>query len=379
MRSELQWVENTDSIICQSIQGLIFRDTREHWSEALCRLMNLTVEEARTWVEIVGAESVSSFGGPVFAHSPETRLEVLTRASRRFFRPAPNVELEALPSVGKLDVLGTPIDSLWIHGIRENRQMAVIGNRAIQHGILVRIDDDVCSPACPPEYEELYFEGEQPGLGYGKCHAQSTWRMEKAARLARQIHGVGQYVGKDLSVGARLLDVGSGYGYFRVAASERGWFSDGVEISRHAASVARDEFGLGTFVGTLEEFNGQHPKPYDVITLFDIIEHVVDPVALLQMVNGLLAPGGLCIIRTPNLIALEADIFTSYYHSLKAEHLHYFSPASLCFAMEAASLEPVFLASESHLLRGFFESHLSHFARLLKGSDLFAAARKLPA
>ena len=183
------------------------------------------------------------------------------------------------------------------------------------------------------------------------------------------------YLGKEFPAGTSLLDVGSGYGYFRMAAAKRGWQTDGIEVSHHAIAAAREDFELETFHGTLEEFSAKSSRRYDLITLFDTLEHVNDPIALLKSVQRLLNPGGLSVVRTPNLAALEARVFKSYYHSLKREHLHYFSPTSLCFAMQTAGLEPVFLTSESHLLRGFFQD-VSGFARLLQGSDLFAIAGK---
>ena len=67
-------------------------------------------------------------------------------------------------------------------------------------------------------------------------------------------------------------------------------------------------FRVSDFVGTLAEFAAQTGARHDVITLFDTIEHVGDPEAFLRVVAGLLAPGGLCVLRTPNLRALELDV-----------------------------------------------------------------------
>jgi 2-polyprenyl-3-methyl-5-hydroxy-6-metoxy-1,4-benzoquinol methylase len=377
MKPEFQWIDDTDSITCQSTMGLVFRDTRDHWSNAACRLLRLTEEEGRAWVETVGAECFKSFQSAPFSCNSEQRLMSLVQASSRFFHiPCATAEPQALSSSCSVDVLGEPADCLYFRGVHGELGVSVIGNRRMQHGVLVHFADGLSTPVLPAQYEESYFEGEQPGVGYGKYREQAWWRMEKATRLVRQIQGIAKYVGKSLPRGARLLDVGSGYGYFRKAAADSGWFSDGVEISHHAAAIASQDFGLNTFVGALGEFALRSAQPYDVITLFDTIEHVQDPVALLRHLSDLLVRGGLCVIRTPSLLAVEADVFRNYYHSLKAEHLQYFSPNSLCLALESAGLVPVFLTSESHLLRGFFGTDLCRFAQVLKGSDLFAVAQK---
>ena len=183
--------------------------------------------------------------------------------------------------------------------------------------------------------------------------------------------------GLDLPPGSRILDVGSGYGYFLRAAQDRGWQAEGTEISHHAATVAQAEYGLDTFVGTLSDFFERGVRePYDVLSMFDVVEHVEDPVALLRIAGELLKPGGMCVIRTPNLLSIEARVFGNDYHSLKREHLHYFSGASLCHAMERAGLVPAFLTTESHLLKGFLGRALQGFACRLEGSDLFAVAQK---
>ena len=371
--SEIRWIADQDRVACANAQGEVFEDTTEHWREAVLRLLNLSEDDGRAWVEAVAAEAEER--PEAFANQPpEKRLEILARASRRVF-PLPAAT--DLPLRSSARALGAALDQVWIHGLRDDPTFAIVGNREIQHGVLVQNRNGVWMPATPIPYEENYFEGDELRVGYGGYRAQSTWRLEKAARLIRQIRGIAELAGCRLESGARLLDVGSGYGYLRKAASDAGWSSDGVEISRHAAAVAREEFKQNTFVGTLEDFHcGHRIQTYDVLTLFDVVEHVEDPIQLLRIAGELLRPGGLCVIRTPNLIALEAEVFGSFYHSIKMEHLHYFSPSSLCLAIERAALKPAFLTSESHLLRGFLGTALDSYARCLRGSDLFAVAQK---
>jgi 2-polyprenyl-3-methyl-5-hydroxy-6-metoxy-1,4-benzoquinol methylase len=374
--SEMHWISDQDRVVCRGDRGVVFEDTAEHWREAVLRLLNLTEETGQAWVEAVADEAQDHSEIAFLDQSPDQRIEILARASRRTFpSPAPgNIALDLDPAIR---VLGTPLDQVWCRGLRDDPAYAIVGNRDIQHGILMQLRAGVWERVTPIPYEEAYFEGDQIRVGYGGYRAQASWRLEKAARLIRQILGIAQLAACRLKSGARLLDVGSGYGYLRKAALDGGLASDGVEVSRHAASVARAEFGMETFVGTLEDFYRQQgAQEYDFLTLFDVIEHVEDPVLLLQVARHLLRPGGLCVIRTPNLIAIEAEIFGSYYHSIKMEHLHYFSPASLCFALERADLKPAFLTTESHLLRGFLGKSLESYARRLRGSDLFAVAQK---
>ena len=117
--------------------------------------------------------------------------------------------------------------------------------------------------------------------------------MEKSTRQVRQIKGIADYLGRPTGENTHLLDVGSGYGYFRKAAAEMGWTHEGVDISRHAANTASVQFGFTTFVGTLEDFKKQATKQYDIITLFDTLEHAEDPQSFLKCVASSLSEGGM--------------------------------------------------------------------------------------
>jgi 2-polyprenyl-3-methyl-5-hydroxy-6-metoxy-1,4-benzoquinol methylase len=136
--------------------------------------------------------------------------------------------------------------------------------------------------------------------------------------------------------------------------------------------VAEDLFGFPSFVGELEAYVPAHT--FHVITMWDVLEHVADPVSLVKRARSLLLPGGVLFLRTPNLDALERQVFGSRYHSFKAEHLFYFGPDSLVEVLERAGFRVAFLTTESHLLQGFFLDRVHGWARLLRGSDFFAAA-----
>ena len=109
--------------------------------------------------------------------------------------------------------------------------------------------------------------------------------------------------------------------------------------------------------------------------MWDFIEHVEDPIANLDIARELLVNGGLLFIRTPNLNAIEFEVFGSAYHSLKREHLNLFSAKSLSRCMTSSGLIPVMTLSESHLLSGFVRSEVPTWASTLRGSDLFAVGR----
>lgn len=365
------WTRTSDHVTCLSDGRPIFTDTTDHWDNALRRLMNLTEPSARAWVERVAASAPRRLPDC----SPAEIIAALRQGTRAHYAlPATDPASDLSPSIRDLQVFGCNVDRRWVRGVGETDGVEIVGPAEIEHGILV--DRSTGRPMSPPVYEEQYFEGKTPGLGYGNYAAQSDWRMEKSRRYVRRVAAILQFIGRPNGPGTKLLDVGSGYGFFRAAGAEQKWRHDGMDVSAYAAKAGQEIFGFPTFVGTLEQFAAQARDTYDVITLFDTIEHIADPEAFLRLTAGLLAPGGVCVLRTPNLMALELEIFDRYQHSLKLEHLHYFSPRSLCHVCERVGLTPEYTTTESHLLSGFLGRHLATVRQQLRGSDIFFAASK---
>jgi 2-polyprenyl-3-methyl-5-hydroxy-6-metoxy-1,4-benzoquinol methylase len=103
----------------------------------------------------------------------------------------------------------------------------------------------------------------------------------------------------------KLLDVGAGNGYFvHLARTEFHIPADGLEISTAEADYARDTFGLELLRGDLTNVTG----PYEVITSFNVLEHVKEPAALLEQMSERLAAGGLLVVTTPNPMCIHRRV-----------------------------------------------------------------------
>ncbi len=99
----------------------------------------------------------------------------------------------------------------------------------------------------------------------------------------------------------RLLDLGSGPGtLLMVARRDFGYQIQGVEPASNAAAIA-NSYGVPTFCGTVEEFQGRHPDKFDAITSFEVLEHVPDPVSFIKAARKMLKQDGLLLLSVPNL------------------------------------------------------------------------------
>jgi SAM-dependent methyltransferase len=132
-----------------------------------------------------------------------------------------------------------------------------------------------------------------------------------------------------------ILDVGCATGLFLAAGDER-WQKSGVELSAHAAQFARDRFGLTVYQGTLEEAT-LAANSFDVITMWDVLEHVHDPLRTLNCVRALLRPDGIFVARVPNLDAWDARLWGRYWAGLdQPRHLFVPDEATLSRLLSAA-------------------------------------------
>jgi SAM-dependent methyltransferase len=111
-----------------------------------------------------------------------------------------------------------------------------------------------------------------------------------------------------------LLDVGCATGAFLAAMRRRGWCVQGVEPNPSAATIARCR-GLQIHHATLETA-GLAPGQFDVLTMWDVLEHVPEPLATLRAAAQVLKPGATAIIRIPSPLGLDAGLFGRYWTGL---------------------------------------------------------------
>jgi len=143
----------------------------------------------------------------------------------------------------------------------------------------------------------------------------------------------------------RLLDIGSGPGFFLLHGQNRGWQVRGIEPSARAAAHARG-LGLDVVEDFLDEASSQSLGRFDVVHLSEVLEHIPDPARLMKIARSLLIPDGLLCAVTPN-------DYNAFQHTLRTacgfppwwvappHHLNYFDFDSLSMLFESTGLEVV--------------------------------------
>lgn len=184
------------------------------------------------------------------------------------------------------------------------------------------------------QYEGSYFNCPEPTFGgyedYDADREDIMRTFRGRMKLIRPLLG---------SATARLLDVGCATGIFLEVAREAGWRGEGLDISAYALGRAKAkgfEVHRGTLAGARLAEGG-----YDVITMWDLIEHVPDPAAVLAECRRLLRPGGVVAISTPDAGSLLARLLGSRWLGFRSidEHLYFFSRRSMGAMLEAAGFD----------------------------------------
>jgi len=152
----------------------------------------------------------------------------------------------------------------------------------------IQVTDDLSEVCLEDYYDQEFFDLtyshlQTEGSGRRKEYAKFTHRLEEIEKLKPQK--------------GKILDVGCSYGFLLDVARDRGWQPVGIDIGEHAATFARDELGLEVYVSDLRNAP-LTSNDFDVITFWNVVEHLDEPVEEFLRTNSLLKPGGIVVFTT---------------------------------------------------------------------------------
>jgi SAM-dependent methyltransferase len=186
------------------------------------------------------------------------------------------------------------------------------------------------APPQPSEMHLHYTSAYHKLIAAAGQNAPLRWRARKAALAQYKPSGA-------------LLDLGCSSGAFLESLKSESWKLHGVEMSAEEAKTAEARSGAQVFVGDIPEAPFA-PESFDVITCFDVLEHVYQPRLVMEKVAEWLKPGGIFYVLVPNIDSAEARAFQGYWHGLELpRHLSHFSPAALGHLARTAGLQELSL------------------------------------
>ena len=168
--------------------------------------------------------------------------------------------------------------------------------------------------------------------------AQNPQRIET---FAKALQGIFSKLGQSGGHGRKLLDIGSAGGAFLVAARNFGFDPVGVEPSRWMADFGRRTYNVDIRDGLLVP--GMFPdESFDVISFWDVIEHVPDPHALFTLVNRLLKPDGYLLVSYPDVGSLAAKLLGERWPFWLSVHLLYYDRRTIAAQLKRGGFQTLF-------------------------------------
>lgn len=201
---------------------------------------------------------------------------------------------------------------------------------------------------------------------YGNYLSKNYYHFQRLVEEGHESHEIRRFTERLAWIrrykqNGRLLEIGSFVGLFLHLASQSGFEVYAVEPDKEASKLARQRCQKVKIYNALFEDVDFVGEKFDLIVLWDVIEHVTDPTFFLQKIAQLLKPGGMVFLETPDVCSLlhrAANIAyrLGWYVVLKDvygyHHLYYFSKATMIKYLEKVSLNYVeSLQDETHLER----------------------------
>jgi SAM-dependent methyltransferase len=179
---------------------------------------------------------------------------------------------------------------------------------------------------CGLLYENPQFSAEQVVAGYAASQdsGHDSQRPMRVRSFARALRKLREHLPPPSS---RVLDIGTAGGAFLEAATQCGYDAYGMEPSRYLVEQGRLR-GLKVEQGTIDS-HGFEPSSFDLICLWDVLEHLTDPKAALKEVARLLKPDGVVLINYPDIGTLEARLAGRRFWWLLSVHLQHFDRRSI--------------------------------------------------
>jgi 2-polyprenyl-3-methyl-5-hydroxy-6-metoxy-1,4-benzoquinol methylase len=201
-------------------------------------------------------------------------------------------------------------------------------------------------------YNRHYFESKKI----------SNYTSYKSVMMMRKIYFPKILQDITFSKEMKVLDIGCAYGYFLKLCDEMECETYGIDISKYAIKQAKKETKAKLFVHDVNKGLPMFSNNFfDLVTMFDVIEHLISPFLTLKEIYRVLKPRGRLVITTPNLNSIDRLIkkffgkeeeWHGYYDKT---HLYLFTPSSLKFLVERSGFKIVKIETPFHLLPRFIQ------------------------
>lgn len=180
-------------------------------------------------------------------------------------------------------------------------------------------------------------------MGYEESRDQRALQMQRILDIITKFKESGT-----------LLDIGAATGIFVELALAQGFAAKGIEPSNAFYTIANQR--------NLPVYHGIFPHPaidedFDIITLIDVLEHVEDPVTMLENISKTLKKNGIGLVITPDVSSVAARIMGWKWWHYRIAHINYFNQKTLQTTLDKAGLIPIFMKRPAWYFRADYLFH----------------------
>ncbi len=196
-----------------------------------------------------------------------------------------------------------------------------------------------CSFAFIPQYQRqnIVYENYRDQEVLAEVRKGNNWLKYKRHKLRIN------FIRKFIKSGS-LFDIGTGWGHFLHTAHKCGYDASGIEISELMHHYAVNDLSLNVKLGDL--FKEELPQEtFDVVTMWDVLEHLDNPSQALEKANSLLKPGAYIFLQVPQIDSFIAKRQKQNWSMMSLEHLNYFSKDTMRLILENNGFELIKIKS----------------------------------
>jgi SAM-dependent methyltransferase len=250
-----------------------------------------------------------------------------------FEPPGPAREREAVLEHATCAVCGSARQNVILEAQYENEKDLDLIDKFRASGDELLIDRLVACADCGMQYISPRLRGDLIFSSYAEGE-DPVYVSQMQARERTFAIALGHIERESGGQRGRLLDVGTAAGGFLAAATARGWQAEGCEPNRWLAAWGSRQYGVRICSGSVFD-QPYEPASFDVVTLWDVIEHTTDPRAMLEHCRTLLKPGGILVVNYPDIGSWIARGLGRRWLFLTSVHLHYFTRSTMTRLLES--------------------------------------------
>lgn len=186
-------------------------------------------------------------------------------------------------------------------------------------------------------YDEGYYTGKNPYFYLDERNIKGSHLVwEKRVNKLVEI-----YKKENNATPKNILDIGCSFGgLLETAKNKFGLEPYGVEISKYSSEYARER-GINVIQGNIEEIQIESEK-FDIVTMVEVIEHLTNPLETMRKIYKATTWGGIVLVQTANIEALQSKLWGNKYHYYLPGHLHYFSNKTLRHLLYSSGFTKVY-------------------------------------